>query len=141
MNGTLHFAVSGKPISQGSMTHVGGGRMVHSPELIAWRKKVAEVALLHARQTGWVLPLDEPVMIAAKFYLPRPTKPRFPVPATKPDLDKLQRAIGDALAPKKGMGVLAEDSRIVKWLDPEKVYARPGEERVEITIIRQEVPF
>ena len=33
----------------------------------------------------------------------------------KPDLDKLQRAVGDALAPYKRPGVLRDDSRIVGW--------------------------
>lgn len=139
MKDSISFLVPGKPISQGSMTHIGGGKLIHKPELVAWRKKVLEVALLKARQAGWKLPLDEPVMVGVVFYLPRPANPRFPVPATKPDLDKLLRAIGDALAPQKGVGVLAEDSRIVKWLNPEKEYAAIHGERVEITIIRQEV--
>lgn len=140
MSGSLSFTVPGRPIPQGSMTHIGGGKFIHKPELVAWRKKVLEVALLKARQAGWVLPLDKPVMIAARFYLPRPAKPRFTVPATRPDLDKLQRAIGDALAPKHGLGVLAEDSRIHKWV-ADKTYTRPGQERAEITIIDQEVPW
>jgi Holliday junction resolvase RusA-like endonuclease len=58
------------------------------------------------------------------------------VPATKPDLDKLQRAVGDALCPSTGPGVLREDSRIVKWLSPEKVYAGTRGPGVEITVVR-----
>jgi len=37
------------------------------------------------------------------------------VPHVKPDLDKLIRAVGDALAPYKQPGVLKDDSRIVTW--------------------------
>lgn len=132
----ITFEVPGKPISQGSMTHVGNGRMIHSPELIAWRNKVAQVALIHARQAGWELPLDEPVHVGVTFWLPAPKRPRWDVPAVKPDLDKLCRAIGDALSPNRGPKVLAEDSRITTWRDPTKLYAQPGQERAEITIWR-----
>lgn len=136
MKDQIGFTVPGKPISQGSMTPIGKGKMIHKPELIAWRTKVLQVALLHARQAGWKLPLDEPVIVGAVFYLPRPKRPRFNVPATKPDLDKLQRAIGDALAPKSGGGILTEDSRIVAWESPQKKYAQSGQERAAISIMR-----
>ncbi len=43
---------------------------------------------------------------------------------TRPDTDKLQRSIGDAL---QKAGVCADDSRIVGWRDPCKVYGKiPG---------------
>lgn len=129
----ITFTVPGTPISQGSMKSVGKGRMIHKPELIAWRKKVAQVALIHARQAGWELPLDRPVLVKAHFYLTKPQRPRFHDAATRPDLDKLIRAIGDALSPNNGAKLLAEDSRIIGWQGL-KYYATPGKEHAEITI-------
>ena len=130
----LAFSVPGKPISQGSMAHNRAGILYQKPEVVRWREKVQQVALIHARQAGLDLPLDEPVYVAATFYMPRPKHPKFEVPAVQPDLDKLQRAIGDALAPKHGQRVLQDDSRIVRWINPEKVYATAGMERAEIEI-------
>lgn len=136
----LAFVAYGTPVPQGSMRHVGNGRMVHKAELIAWRVKVLQAALTAAPSYGITLPLDGPLFISATFYLPKPKRPKFEVPATKPDLDKLCRAIGDALAPKRGVRVLAEDSRVIKWAI-EKKYAAPGKERAEIVVIPQSVPF
>lgn len=132
-NQSITFAVKGLPVPQGSLRHVGGGRLVHRPDLVAWRLTVAAHAATAARDAGWVLPLDEPVSVSAMFFLPSPKRPRWPVPAVKPDLDKLQRAIGDALSPKHGLKVLAEDSRITHW-DVTKNY---GEPQALITIERE----
>ena len=137
---TLAFIVHGTPQAQGSMRHVGNGRMIHKPELLQWRNMVNLAAVNAARQNSITLPLDGPLYIAATFYLPKPKRPAYDVPATKPDLDKLTRAIGDALSPKTGQKVIAEDSRIVKW-EIEKRYAAPGKERAEIVIVPQKVEF
>lgn len=77
-----------------------------------------------ARRAGWELPYDGPVCVKARFWLYKPRSPKFPIPATKPDLDKLVRAVGDALCPKHGLGVLSEDSRIVGW-EATKNYVLP----------------
>lgn len=54
-------------------------------------------------------PLDTPIELHLHFRLPPPKKSRFDVPATKPDLSKLIRAVEDALT-----GVTyTDDSRIV----------------------------
>ena len=80
-----------------------------SKALPAWRKAVTEAA----RQAHTETPIDRPVTVQADFFMPKPKRPRFDVPATAPDLDKLQRAIGDGM--EQG-GLLANDSRIVQWI-------------------------
>lgn len=114
------FFTPGVPAPEGSHKYVGhrGGRPVvahDNPRLAAWRTLVARDARNAAHAAGWDAPHDGPVAVEARFYLPRPKRPRFPDhAATKPDLDKLTRAVGDALAAPGGP--LAEDSRIVTWI-------------------------
>lgn len=105
----ISFHVQGVPAPQGSKRHVGGGRMIESSKLLpAWRKAVTQAA----RQVAPKQPLDCPVSVEAHFYLPKPKKPRFNVPAVHPDADKLARAVGDAL---ETAGVIRNDSRITHW--------------------------
>ena len=114
------FFTAGIPTPEGSHKYVGhrGGRPVvahDNPRLAAWRTLVARDARNAARAAGWDAPHDGPVAVQAHFYLPRPKRPHFADhAATKPDLDKLARAVGDALAAHGGP--LAEDSRIVTWV-------------------------
>ncbi|MCD4549692.1 RusA family crossover junction endodeoxyribonuclease [Schaalia sp. lx-260] len=130
--------VAGVPVPQGSMkVFTGSSRpvMVHhkGAELKAWRTKVAFEVTRAAQSKGWELPLDEPVSIDVSFHLPRPTRARFDRPATKPDLDKLMRAIGDALTVTGN--VIKDDSRIVRWIGS-KHYAGVSMEGVSISVFR-----
>ena len=105
--------VEGTPKAQGSMRHVGNGRLIHGKGMVVWRNHV-QFMLEQWTGTwfgGWE-PLDEPVEVHAKFYLQRPKKPRLDHAATSLDLDKLQRCVGDAL---EKSGVLKNDARIIRW--------------------------
>lgn len=159
----LSFVVYGVPSPQGSKEFGGfrNGKPVlteQSKGVDPWRKTVRHVALQAIRdwsaKTGrtWAA-IDEPVMVSAVVTLPssKAAETRGDVFSySVPDLDKLQRAIGDALAPTplrdsdgKGMterarkqvrekmmsdrrkqSVLHDDSRIVIWDQCMKVY--PG---------------
>lgn len=159
----LSFVVYGIPSPQGSKSFGGfsngKARLVEQSKGVdPWRKTVRSVALTAIREwktrTGreWAA-IDEPVMVSAVVTLPssKAAETRGDVFSySVPDLDKLQRAIGDALAPTplrdedgKGMterarkqvretmmadrrrqSVLHDDSRIVIWDQCMKVY--PG---------------
>lgn len=119
---SFSFFVPGEPITEGSTRAFASGQRVvvthdRGASLTAWRLAVKDAALKAAREAGWEPRHDGPVRVTVTFYLPRPKS----VPASrywphvKPDLDKLLRAIGDALAPYRQVGVLCEDSRIVEW--------------------------
>ena len=116
----VKFFTAGIPTTEGSHKYVGhrGGRPIvahDNPRLAAWRTLVTRDARNAAHTAEWHTPHDGPVAVEAHFYLPRPKRPRFPNhAATKPDLDKLARAVGDALAAPSGP--LTEDSRIVTWI-------------------------
>lgn len=125
----ITFWIDGVPAAQGSKKHVGRGIMVEANEkLPAWRKAIEN----KSRETYTGEPLDIPVTVRADFFLPKPKKPRWLVPATALDTDKLQRALGDGL--EKG-GVLKNDARIVKWV-AEKHYAKDGRTGCQVTIIQ-----
>jgi Holliday junction resolvase RusA-like endonuclease len=107
----ITFDVLGLPQPQGSMKSLGnrGGRTIltHSngAALMPWRQVLASAALA-ARPDGW--DLSRPVGLSLTFRFPRPAghyrtngtlKPAAPsAKLTKPDLDKLIRACGDAWA-------------------------------------------
>ncbi len=92
-----------------------------------WEQRVA----LIAASTAAGVKLYGPIAVRVVFYLTRPASlPKRAVWHLKaPDLDKLERAIGDALT-----NVLyADDKQIVQWI-AEKEYADEAASRVVITV-------
>lgn len=157
----ISFVVYGIPAPQGSKAFKGfrGGKAVlkeQSDGVHPWRDSVRAMGVKAIRdwatRTGreWSA-LDEPVMVSAIVTVPQTdaAKTRGDIFAEgTPDLDKLQRAIGDAMAPRplspndfKGLpdparrkarsaamadrrkvAILHDDSRIVSWDHVQKVY-------------------
>ena len=115
----LRFVVDAVPKPQGSMrAGLRGGRVrvwhESGRELTAWRAWTYAAAIRAARTAGLTLPLDGPLAVSYEFRLPRPASVKRPLPCVKPDLDKLVRAVNDALGEPGTLGrVIAEDSRIV----------------------------
>lgn len=130
---SFSFFVPGEPITEGSTKAFASGQRVvvthdRGRDLTLWRFAVKDAALKAAREAGWEPRYDGPVRVTATFYLPRPKsvpESRY-WPHVKPDLDKLLRAIGDALAPYRQVGVLREDSRIVEWTAQKLYDQTPG---------------
>lgn len=108
------FFVPGRPVTQGSKTRTKHGGMRESAKgWAAWRKVVAQIAMIERRGHCF----EGPVYVDAEFRFLRPARAKNSYPS--PDVDKLQRAIGDAL---QAGGVLHDDRQIVRWLDPRKRY-------------------
>lgn len=130
--------VPGTPAPQGSKRHVGRGRMIESsPDVKPWRDKIRAEAQ-HAH--------DGPAIAGAvdvkiRFWMPRPKshygtgrnadriKPQY-VDAehiSKPDGDKLARAVLDAITEERRAGhitrrgVIRDDSQVVR-LEAVKTY-------------------
>lgn len=119
----LVIDVLGEAIPQGSKTPVQRGRKIvlieDNPRLKPWRHQVVTAALARIRLVGWRM-VDGPVRVEVDFYLPRPpAAARRWRPHVKPDVDKLARAVLDALSIA---GVVADDARVVS-LRVEKWYA------------------
>jgi len=125
---SLTFSVLGTARPQGSKRHVGGGRMVEmGKDLKPWRSAIGMEAANAMTEQPWTCP----VRVKLTFFLIRPkghfgtgrnaltlkpSAPRFP--SSTPDLDKLVRAVLDALT-----GIAFRDDGQVQALDCMKLYA------------------
>jgi crossover junction endodeoxyribonuclease RusA len=121
----ISFSAEGTPVPQGSMKHIGNGRMIHSRaiELATWRALVA----LAAKQAG-CKPIDSPIIISMRFRLKRPKTVKRDHPTVPPDLDKLVRGVNDGLT-----GVaFTDDSQIVQ-LTASKIYSEHTGVDIEIS--------
>lgn len=107
----LVFDVDGIPVPQGSK-RVANGRLIdaNTAKLKPWRATVTAACADAMRAAGITGPVDGPVRVKVVFRLPRPKhhyrtgkhagqlKDGAPYwAATRPDLDKLLRAVLDAL--------------------------------------------
>lgn len=133
----LTFRAFGVPVTQGSMNaYRRGDRVVmthsRSRELTAWRADVAEAAYVAASLGGWPMGTTEYLGLSLRFLFRRPAShigQRVSVRASHraampgPDLDKLTRAVLDALT-----GVLYDDDRRVVVIHARKCWTEgePG---------------
>jgi len=120
----IRFQVRGLPIPQGShRSYLVNGRPVITTSakgLATWRRLVADVAQQFAPDEPW----QGPVGIELDFGIPKPKsapKRRRVWPDKRPDIDKLSRAVFDALT----QVIFADDSQVV-FLRASKDYGPPG---------------
>jgi crossover junction endodeoxyribonuclease RusA len=111
----IRFSVDGTPIPQGSMKHIGNGRMIHSRavDLATWRALVAQAA-----QKAGCAPIGDPISITMHFRLKRPKTVKRNQPTVPPDLDKLIRGVNDGLT-----GIAFIDDSQVIHIQASKSYA------------------
>jgi len=120
----LAFTVYGVPIPKGSTKAFipkGWTRPIitnDNAKTKPWQEAVTSAAL-EAR--AGERPIEDPVVLALRFFLPRPmSAPRRVLePAKKPDLDKLVRAVKDGLT--RG-GVYRDDAQVIR-LEASKEFA------------------
>jgi crossover junction endodeoxyribonuclease RusA len=124
------FTVWGIAAPQGSKRHVGKGVMLESSDRVRpWRQDV-RFAALEERPPNW--DMATPMRLDLVFWFPRPAShygtkngisylkanaPIEPVSARIGDIDKLQRAVFDALT-----GVAYLDDRQVVEVEARKAY-------------------
>lgn len=124
--GILTFSAPGNPIPKGSMRHIGNGRMVDQTKTKPWMNSVRSAALLAAQEAGIDQMIDVPVSVYIEFYFPRPAAAKnrlYPHKRSVGDIDKLSRAVLDALQPTRAeRGVLTDDA-IVVALTAQKLYS------------------
>jgi Holliday junction resolvase RusA-like endonuclease len=143
----ITFSVIDTPQAQGSKRHVGNGVMIEQnhDRLETWREAIKAAVRIVLPDDHE--PVDLPMVVYATFFVKRPIAHYFagdmnrglrktaPTFVTRsPDLDKLLRAILDALT---GAGVWCDDSRVVRLVASKRYchpdnFAAPGA-RIRIT--------
>jgi crossover junction endodeoxyribonuclease RusA len=130
---SIEFTVLGTPQPQGSLRSLGTGRPLldSNKQLEPWRHAVAAQALtaMHNHK-----PFTGPLRLHALFVFSRPAghfgtgrnsgqlKPSAPLYVqTRPDLDKLLRAVGDAIT-----GIVCRDDNQLVIVHAEKHYGQPA---------------
>lgn len=117
--------IPGECVPQGSksVNRKTGHMFEANGRLKSWRKG-AGIALDQYIGTwfGAWEPHDGALAIDVTFYLPRGKTVTREYPSVKPDLDKLQRALGDMLTIA---GIITDDARIVTW-HSSKRYGEPS---------------
>jgi crossover junction endodeoxyribonuclease RusA len=126
MNQYASWKVEGIPAPQGSKRHVGMGRMIESCKALKpWREQI-----IAETRANPLVPqeLDEAVSLSLVFLFPRPKahfnskgllKPSAPEhKITKPDIDKLARAVLDSLT----LAGVFRDDALVYSLTVQKRY-------------------
>lgn len=129
----LRFAVPGIPVPQGSSrAFARGGRVVVTSDnarLRPWRSTVTAAA---AEARGDAPAMAGPIRVRLGFTFPRPAghfgkrglRPSAPVyPAVRPDLDKLVRAVLDALTES---GCIRDDAQVVTLFAGKRYGEAPG---------------
>lgn len=121
----IRFFVPGIPAPQGSKKYVGNGRMIESSKAVRpWRDTITYHAQQAAEDPAWGGPyLANAVQMT--FVLPRPksvTVKSRPLPTVKPDIDKLVRAVLDALTASR---IYHDDASVVE-IRAEKKYEQDG---------------
>ena len=123
----LMFVAYGVPIPQGSAKAFNNRVTASNGHVLKpWRNSLGSAAI-SAAIVDDVGTFTGPVAVRATFYFRRPQHhwrtgknahllrdqaPAYPVGRGCGDLDKLQRAVGDALV---DVSVLTDDSQIVRW--------------------------
>lgn len=119
----IEFFVPGIPVPQGSIRgFVVNGRAVltsDNTKLKPWRNSVTALAVAAMRGHDR---FENAVAVKYVFTMPRPKSVKRAEPTVKPDLDKLVRAINDALTQA---GVWRDDSQVVESRE-EKRYETAG---------------
>lgn len=103
--------IPGHPAPQGSKRYIGNGTMIESSKAVKpWRSDIREhLATQHSGP-----PLDGAITVEVEFVMPRPTatpKRSTPPAVKRPDVDKLIRAVLDAIG---SAGIWQDDSQVTR---------------------------
>ena len=118
----IYFSVDGiKPVPQGSMKIINRstGVMIHAraADLAVYRATVAQTAKKHIRT-----PFAGPIALQAGFRLVKGKSVKRDLPTVAPDVDKLLRAVMDALT---GVAYL-DDAQVVQVTASKQYGETPG---------------
>lgn len=130
---TIAFFIPGQPRPKGSwnlMRNSKTGQVFAKadPAHKSWQGQVSYWAQVN-KPDGDVH--TGPIALTMTYHLPRPKTVKRALPTTKPDLDKLERAMLDGMT-----GIMFEDDRQVVEVHHKKVYAIGGRIGVDVEVRR-----
>ena len=115
----LEFIIDGETPPQGSMRNIGKGRMIHqnSKKIKKYRKLTSSV-ISNLRSEFFVSDTDVAYKVEVIIYILRPksVKRKYPTVRGCGDIDKLMRALLDALTydiVKNPAGIIPDDSTVI----------------------------
>lgn len=127
--------VPGRPAPQGSKRYVGNGISIESSKHVKpWRADI-RAAMLDAHIGD---PITGAVTVLIEFVMPRPASApkRSTPPATKrPDIDKLTRAVLDAIG---SAGVWRDDSQVTHLVASKRIAERDETPGAMITVKQED---
>lgn len=134
---TMWMFVPGKAAPQGSKNAYPNGRggynlVESSRSLHEWRDKITLEAVRHARRHHWQIPDPRiPLSTLLLFRMPRPPHSKLDTPTSRPDLDKLTRAVHDALTDAH----IWHDDAQVTQSSQHKIWAMRGQDPGLIIVV------
>lgn len=136
MSESVSFTVYGKPEPQGSFRamnsrHTGKAIVTQSnKKMLPYRQMVSQTAAIVFR--GAMAAKHDPVSLAIDFYVAKPESApkKREYPSVKPDIDKLQRCILDALT-----GIAYTDDGQVVSVYANKFYGLPERTEIRVTTL------
>jgi len=135
----IDFFVEGDPVTKGSMIghKLADGRVIvmddfrgeRGRRLQAWMKAIA----WEGRMTYKGQPIAGPVVLHLAFHLLKPKSNKKPYPSQRPDIDKLVRAVLDAIQTRAKWGgtLIVDDSQVVSMTARKTWGEAPG---VQVTV-------
>jgi crossover junction endodeoxyribonuclease RusA len=134
---SLIFTVYGTPQPQGSMKAFARGKRIivtsDNTKLEPWRQQVSGTALAAAIDQKFLrIPRPLGVALTLRFYFERPKSVKYPDKSSRPDLDKLERAICDALS-----GIAYDDDSQVTRVTKSKDFGMIARTEIVVTTAEQ----
>lgn len=124
----LKIFVPGIPASKGSMSISRSGHMYPADKkLKKWSRDISLISKSKSHDE----PTDGPVSVTLSFYFSKKTNNQWTEYTKKPDIDKISRAVLDALT-----GIIYIDDCQVYHLEAKKLYAEFGHEPGVVIEIR-----
>ncbi len=119
----LYFVAFGQPVAKGNLSrNRAGASYDRTKGLRGWTRAVQYSCKQAMPAYAWDLVRTKaPLFVRLEFSLERGKRVRRPWPAVKPDIDKLTRAVLDALT-----GIAYADDALVCSLEVLKSYADDG---------------
>lgn len=126
---SFEFTFFVNPVAKGR-PRFGKGRCYTPKKTVDFEREIRSIArkyILH-RYSKFPWPIKTPIVVDLVFWFAKPKKPKFDVPAVRPDVDNFCKSVLDAL----NSLIIQDDSLIVKLI-AEKKYST-DEPKIDLTI-------